>query len=53
MKNAIPDMNTLEGIKNRLEKAEDWIRELEDKVEKKTHNKKYKMKKDSERMRIV
>ena len=28
-------MNTLEGINNKLDEAEDWIRDLEDKVGKK------------------
>ena len=33
MKNSITKMkNTLEGINSRLEKAEKWIRELEDRV---------------------
>ena len=36
MKNTICEQrNTVEGIKTRLDEAEDWISELEDKVEKK------------------
>ena len=35
MKNTICDItNTLEGINRRLDEAEDWISDLEDKVEK-------------------
>ena len=38
MKNTISEMkNTGKGLKSRLDKAEDWISELEDKVEKNTH----------------
>ena len=37
MKNIISELqNTVEGIKSRLDEAEDWISELEDKVEKNT-----------------
>ena len=37
MNNTISELkNTVEGIKNRLNEAEYWISELEDKVEKKT-----------------
>ena len=36
MKNTIELKNTVEGIKGRLDGAEDWISELEDKVEKNT-----------------
>ena len=35
MKNTISELNTVEGIKSRLDEGEDWISELEDKVEKK------------------
>ena len=36
MKNTISERkNTVEGIKSRPEEAENWISELEDKVEKK------------------
>ena len=35
MKNTISELNTVEGIKSRLNEAEDWIGKLEDKVEKK------------------
>ena len=37
LKNTISEMNTLEGIKSRLHKAQLQISELEDKVEK-THS---------------
>lgn len=37
MKNTIPELNkTVEGIKSRLDEAEYWISELDDKVGKKT-----------------
>ena len=37
MKNTISEQNnTVEGIKSRLDEAEHWTSELEDKVEKKT-----------------
>ena len=36
MKNTISELkNTVEGMKSRRDEAEDWISELEDKVEKK------------------
>ena len=38
MKNTISELNTVEGIKSRLDEAEYWISELEDKVEKNTQN---------------
>ena len=39
MKNTISELkNTVEGIKSRLGEAEDWIRELKDKVEKNIQN---------------
>ena len=39
MKNTISELkNTVKGIKRRLDEAEDWICELEDKVEKNTQN---------------
>ena len=37
MKNTISELNTVEGIKSRLDEAEDRIMELEDKVEKYSH----------------
>ena len=38
MKNTISELkNTVEGIKSRLDEAEYWKSELEDKVEKKKH----------------
>ena len=42
--------NTVEGIKSRLDEAEDQISKLEDKLEKKPRMRK-KRKNDSERMR--
>ena len=37
MKNTISELkNIVEGIKSRLDEADDWISELEDKVEKST-----------------
>ena len=39
MKNTISELkNTVEGIKSRLDEAEDWNSELDDKVEKNTQN---------------
>ena len=42
--------NTVEGIKSRLEEAENWMSELEDKVEKNTQ-KEHEKEKGSERMK--
>ena len=52
-KNHVEMKNAEEGIKSRLNKAEDWISELKDKGEKKTPSQSNKIKKDSRRMRIV
>ena len=52
MKNTISEMkNTLEGIKIRLDEAEDCFSKLVDKVE--IHSQSNKMKKDSKGMEIV
>ena len=45
MKNNISELeNTVEGMKSRLDEAEDWISELEDKVEKNTQKEQEKKK---------
>ena len=55
MKNIISELkNTAEGIKTKLNEAEDWISELEDKVEKNTqneHEKEKRLRKNEEGLR--
>ena len=49
MKNTVSEMKyTLEGISNRLDEAEDWISDVEDKVAENTQSKKQKEKKNNE-----
>ena len=50
----IPDMkNTLEGINSRLDTAEGWISNLEDKVEKNPPNQSGKKKKELKTIKII
>ena len=51
MKNTMSEMNALQGITSRLDEAEDWITEFEDKVEKKAPNRATKWKKTHKEQR--